>query len=337
MKAVFSLLALAGSALAGYGHGEGHETTLTTYETTTVCPITSTITKGGSTYVQTAYTTSTITVTSCAGGECGGEVTVTAPDTTVGTTTEVDVTYTTTCPVTETVTAPGSTYTHVYTTTSVAVTKVATVIYQTVTGPAVTKTAETEVYTTLTSLCPVTETKTVGGSTVVVTWTSTSTIKEVVPTTAIAYTSYTVTEHVSTEVYVTEECPETTYTTVSKGSTIYVTKTGTETVTKTKEYTLTETIPVTQTKDIEVTYTTEATEGETVTAYPTVWVTYSGSTIITKTKAPTTVNVPTTAYHTPTPSASSTAPVQVSSGLAPQVTQAIGAVLAGVAGVVAML
>lgn len=52
------------------------------------------------TYVDTILTTSTIVVTECAGGSCGGEVTVTYPDTTVGTTTQVEVTYTTTCPVT---------------------------------------------------------------------------------------------------------------------------------------------------------------------------------------------------------------------------------------------
>jgi hypothetical protein len=50
MKAVFSVLALAGSALAGHGGGGwGYGTsTIVTYETTTVCPVTSTITKGGS-------------------------------------------------------------------------------------------------------------------------------------------------------------------------------------------------------------------------------------------------------------------------------------------------
>ena len=53
-----------------------------------------------------------------------------------------------------------------YTTTSVVVTHVDTVIYDTVTKPAETKTDHAVAYTTITSLCPVTETKTVGGSTV---------------------------------------------------------------------------------------------------------------------------------------------------------------------------
>lgn len=47
MKAVFSMLAFAGMAL-GWGGGGDHYTTvttLTTYETTTVCPVTSTKTE----------------------------------------------------------------------------------------------------------------------------------------------------------------------------------------------------------------------------------------------------------------------------------------------------
>ena len=119
------------------------------------------------------------------------------------------------------------------------------------------------VYTTLTELCPVTETKVVGGSTVEVTWTSTSTVvKEVkatqtVFTTSVAtrvtkvdltqtvYTTSVATEVEKTNVYTTVcpttlpqtqprilthpqvTCPETTYTTVVAGSTIKVTKTDT--------------------------------------------------------------------------------------------------------------
>jgi hypothetical protein len=49
-------------------------------------------------------TTSTITVTSCVGGcGSGGVVTVPGPTGVASTTTEVVITYTTTCPVTETV------------------------------------------------------------------------------------------------------------------------------------------------------------------------------------------------------------------------------------------
>jgi hypothetical protein len=69
----------------------------------------------------------------------------------------VDVTYTTVCPVTSVVTAPGKTYTTVYTTTSTCYTQVPTVIYETVKGPDVTKTEQDVAYTTVTSLCPGTE------------------------------------------------------------------------------------------------------------------------------------------------------------------------------------
>lgn len=55
-------------------------------------------------------------------------------------TTKVIVTYTTVCPVTETVTKPGHTYTTTYTTTSTVKTAVPTTVVVTKTGPAVTKT-----------------------------------------------------------------------------------------------------------------------------------------------------------------------------------------------------
>jgi hypothetical protein len=56
------------------------------------------------------------------------------------TTTEVVVTYTTVCPVTETITEPGTTKTKTYTTTSTVKTKVPTTIVITKTEPPVTKT-----------------------------------------------------------------------------------------------------------------------------------------------------------------------------------------------------
>lgn len=52
MKAVLSVLALAGSVLAGHGGGGGGDGwggyTSTVYTTTSVCPITKTHTEGGS-------------------------------------------------------------------------------------------------------------------------------------------------------------------------------------------------------------------------------------------------------------------------------------------------
>lgn len=94
--------------------------------------------------------TSTLTVTSCVGG-CGGGVTVPGPTVVASTTTMVQVTYTTVCPVTVTrlvylalpclvcsdllvliplssSTAAGTTYTQVFTTTSVVVTEAPTTV-----------------------------------------------------------------------------------------------------------------------------------------------------------------------------------------------------------------
>ncbi|KAF7562010.1 hypothetical protein G7046_g2129 [Stylonectria norvegica] len=182
MKYSATLLAFAASALA-YGdekRGEDYEekeTTLTTYTTTTVCPVTSTYTEEGTTYCVTDLTTSTVTVTECHG--CGAQVTtVPGPTVTHGHTTEVEVTYTTVCPITETVTGEGTTHYKTDYSTSVVTTHVPTTIYETVPGPDVTK-SETDVeYTTRTSLCPVTETKYVEGKEQTVTYTSTKLIIE---------------------------------------------------------------------------------------------------------------------------------------------------------------
>ena len=66
-------------------------------------------------------------------------------------------------------------------------------------------------YTTITSLCPVTETKTVGGKTVYVTYYSTSTIVKEVPTTVPVYVTSITTVYKTTDVYTTTTCPVTTY------------------------------------------------------------------------------------------------------------------------------
>lgn len=55
----------------------------------TVCPVTKTTTEKGTTKVYTDYSTSTIVVTSCPGGDCGGAVTVPGP-TAYTTTTDVE-------------------------------------------------------------------------------------------------------------------------------------------------------------------------------------------------------------------------------------------------------
>jgi hypothetical protein len=290
MKAVLSLLALAVSTVAlvpaqvverGQGHG-GHETTVVTYETTTVCPVTITTTGKGTTYEVTKWTTSTITVTSCAGGPCGGEATVTVP------------------------------------------------------GPTVTKETGVTQYTTITSLCPVTETKTVGGSTVVVTWTSTSIIKTVVPTTVDVYTTKVTTEYETTDVFVTTTCPVTTYTTIVKGSTVEITQTDTKTLTVTKAYTVTEVIPVTLTKAVETTVEVTIGAGETVTQRPTVYVTVNGTVSQVVSKPPTTVIAPTTISTTAAPTTSSPVVATPNAAFVNQKAPAV-ALVAGLFGAVVLI
>lgn len=78
MRATLAILALATTALANVLEARWPVTTMTTYTTTTVCPVTSTYTQGGKTQIITSLTTSTITVTACQG--C--ETTVEGPTTT---------------------------------------------------------------------------------------------------------------------------------------------------------------------------------------------------------------------------------------------------------------
>ncbi|KAI1121115.1 hypothetical protein F5Y10DRAFT_108679 [Nemania abortiva] len=347
MKLYLSLLALAIRAIAEEYDGDGYPsyppppdvtTTdyMTTYTTVTTCPAVTTVTTGGSTYVETIFTTSTIVVTECPGGSCGGEVTVTEPDTTVGTTTQVEITYTTTCPVTETITIGGSTQTNVYTTTWVEVTYVDTTIFETETAPPVTETTGEVVYVTKTSLCPITETKTVEGETVIVTWTSTSTIITEVPIITTEYISYTVTEHVETSVYETVTCSEIIYTTVSDGSTVCITNTETLTTYATEEFTVTETIPITETTEIEVTVTSQIPGGETVTSQPTICITYSDTTVISQPGYPTTVDPHSSVGNSLTESSTSTGSVIVPTGLASRASPGT-VLLFGAAGLAALL
>ncbi|KAI0143576.1 hypothetical protein GGR57DRAFT_508051 [Xylariaceae sp. FL1272] len=234
----FAIIAFLSTVLAGsYTYPQEVSTDyLTTYTTVTTCPATETVTAGGSTYIQTVLTTSTIVVTECPGGSCEGEVTETLPDTTIGTTTQVEITYTTTCPITEIITIGGSTHTQTRTVTSVVVTHVDTTVVETATAPPVTRTTRQVIRTTKTSLCPVTETKTVAGETVVATWFSTATIVTDVP--------FTVTEEVSTSVFETVTYPVTTVATISEGTTVYLTETNTSTLSTIQEFTITKTIPI---------------------------------------------------------------------------------------------
>ncbi|RSL99755.1 hypothetical protein CEP52_009562 [Fusarium oligoseptatum] len=163
----------------GYGGDYGVTKTATTYTTVTTCPVTYTHTKEGTTYCVTELTTSTIVVTETK----DVHVTVKKPDVTKEYTDVEYTTRTTVCPVTVTETVGGEVITKVYTTTSVIQEVVKTTEYEKVKQPDVTK-HETEVeYTTRTTVCPVTITKTIAGEVVTEVYTTTSVIEEVVKAT----------------------------------------------------------------------------------------------------------------------------------------------------------
>jgi hypothetical protein len=237
------------------------------------------------------------------GGDWGGDH---GKYTTIAQYTTVPLTYYTTCPVTETKTKEGSTYYETYTTTSLCTTEVPTTVYVTQTQPDVTKTAETVVYATSTSLCPITETKTVGGKVETVTWTSTSIVVEKAPTTIPVYVTSVTTEYETVDTYVTTTCPVSTYTTIVKGETVCITTTDTFYVTHSTAYTVTEVIPVTQTKQVDITIATTLEQPATVTEYPTYWTYISGIKYSTVSPPPATITKPT--YAT-----SSSAPIVTSS------------------------
>ncbi|RDA94317.1 hypothetical protein CP533_3796 [Ophiocordyceps camponoti-saundersi (nom. inval.)] len=277
----FALLALAASALGDYVKpDEGYNkktdvetTTMVTYTTTTVCPVTSTVTDKGTTYWKTDLTTSTLTITECHG--CGGGVvTVPGPTVTGVTTKLIEVTYTSLCPVKETITGPESTYVTTKTVTSAIVTKIPTTIYESVPGPAKTATATDVKYSTITSLCPVTKVTTIAGEEKTITYTTTSLIKTVVPT--VIEETKKLPDHTATATDVeyktiTTVCPVTKTTTIAgkEYTTTYTTtsiiktavpKTYEETVTQPDKWatatdveykTITKEYPVTQVTTIE--------------------------------------------------------------------------------------
>lgn len=163
----------------GYGGDYGVTKTAVTYTTVTTCPVTYTHTKEGTTYCVTELTTSTIVVTETK----DVHVTVKQPDVTKEYTDVQYATRTTVCPVTVTETVGGEVITKVYTTTSLIQEVVKTTEYEKVKQPDVTK-HETEVeYTTRTTVCPVTITKTIAGEVVTEVYTTTSVIEEVVKST----------------------------------------------------------------------------------------------------------------------------------------------------------
>lgn len=176
-------------------------------------------------------------------------------------TTVVEVIYTTVCPVTETVHKPGNTYTTTFTTTSTLVTKVPSVIYETVHGPVITETA-----------------------------------KEVVkvPVTDIVYTTLQTTVYEKTNVYVTTTCPVTTYTTIIKGETRFVTATNTKTVKVTSAHVVTEVQPITMTHYKDETVEIVIPGASTIVEQPTHYVTLGNTLTATRAEPPVTLVSPTT-------------------------------------------
>ncbi|KAJ3520645.1 hypothetical protein NM208_g13626 [Fusarium decemcellulare] len=198
-----------GSGGDDYGHGDyGVTKTAVTYTTVTTCPVTYTHTKEGTTYCVTELTTSTIVVTETK----AVDVTVKQPDVTKAYTDVEYTTRTTVCPVTETKTVAGEVITKVYTTTSVIEEVVKSTDYEHVKQPDVTKYATDVEYTTRTTVCPVTITKTIAGEVVTEVYTTTSVIEEVVKSTdyehvkqpdVTKYETDTIAGEVVTETYTT--------------------------------------------------------------------------------------------------------------------------------------
>jgi hypothetical protein len=146
---------------------------------TTLCPVTRTKTIAGEVITEVYTTTSYIyDVVKTTDYEH-----VKQPDVTKHETDVVYKTRTTVCPVTVTKTIAGEVVTETYTTTSVIEEVVKSTDYEHVKQPDVTKHETDVVYTTRTTVCPVTVTKTIAGEVVTQTYTTTSVIEEVVKTT----------------------------------------------------------------------------------------------------------------------------------------------------------
>ncbi|KAM0299534.1 hypothetical protein ACHAPM_007578 [Fusarium culmorum] len=237
---------------------------------TSLCPVTVTKTVAGEVITEVYTTTSYIyDVVKTTDYEH-----VKQPDVTKHETDVVYKTRTTVCPVTVTKTIAGEVITEIYTTTSVIEEVVKSTDYEHVKQPDVTKHETDVVYTTRTTVCPVTVTKTIAGEVVTQTYTTTSVIEEVVKTTDYEHvkqpdvTKYetdviyktkthvypvTVTKTIAGEV-ITNVYTSTDYEVVKVHSTVYdkvelpdVTKHETDIVYHTK----TEVSPVTVTKTIE--------------------------------------------------------------------------------------
>ncbi|KAH7170240.1 hypothetical protein EDB81DRAFT_156836 [Dactylonectria macrodidyma] len=302
----------------------------TTY--TTVCPVTETK------YVEGKEVTVVYTTTSVVEEAIKSTVynEVTKPGATYTNVATDYSTYTTVCPVTETKTVEGEVVTVVYTTTSVVTEAIKTTVYDHVEQPDTTKTAVDVAYSTYTTVCPVTETKTVEGEVITVVYTTTSIVKEAVQTT----------------IYEQVHGPDTTKTSVDVA---YVTQTSLCPVTETKTvngevitkvYTSTEYIVQKVYKTIneyETIYET-ATGYEVETHYSKVYYTVGGGTVVETIVPKTTIAIPETEVVT-VPAVTVTSEAAVTPTSAPVVVptnaaaanQPAFALMAGIAGALALL
>jgi hypothetical protein len=121
---------------------------------------------------------------------------------------EIEVTYTSLCPITETVHGPTQTYVTTYTSPSTIVTYIPTTIYETVPGGDVTYTKTEVKHSTITSVYPVTKVTTIEGEEQTVTFTTTKLIETAIPTHLYE------TVHESDSTITVTEVAESTYTTV---------------------------------------------------------------------------------------------------------------------------
>ncbi|KAK0113159.1 hypothetical protein ONS95_014858 [Cadophora gregata] len=317
-SSIVSLVAFATSVVATWP--KEYTTTTEVYVTyTSLCPVTQTTTETGKVYTKTYTTTSTVvdhvptTIVE----------TVELPDSTAYTGVGVTSTITSLCPITETKTIAGDVVTATWTSTSLIYTVLPTKVDVYTTLAPTTKYIETYVYQTSTSLCPVTETKTISGKPVEVIYTSTSLVVEKIPTTIYETTTLLTTCYATEDVYTTLSKFETYYVTESAGSTISVYITETNTILLTSSYTITKTLEPPTTKAtiyVPITLGTSVGITEVVTIPSEVTATLPGSSVFTTIPVVTQSTVtapPVTVTPVPTPSPTSSAPLEISSNAAP--------------------
>ncbi|KAI9050044.1 hypothetical protein LZ554_006189 [Drepanopeziza brunnea f. sp. 'monogermtubi'] len=304
---------------------------------TSLCPITETTTIAGETIYKTWTSTSLIYNVL----PTKVQATATAPPTTVAFATGVTSVITSLCPITETKTIAGETITEVWTSTSLIYTVVQTKVEEYTTLAPITTYIETYVFQTSTSLCPITETKTVSGKVVEGVYTSTSLVVEKIPTTIYETVTLLTTCYATQDVYTTLSEYETYYTTVSAGSTVVIPVTETNTVLLTSSYTITKTLEPPTTKAtiyVPITLGTTVFATEVVTFPSEVTATLPGSSVFTTipiVQSSTVVLPASTITPVSSPSPSPSAPVQISTNAAAQPTN--GPLALAIAGAMAMI